>query len=67
MNVLGEVKSMEKMKRLEEMRTTNVSKMRINPYKMEMKMNFQLNVGMKPVEKKKYIHTNFLRWSALIG
>lgn len=43
MNVLGEVKSMEKMKRLEEMRTTNVSKMRINPYKMEMKMNFQLN------------------------
>lgn len=41
-------------------------KMRINPYKMEMKMNFQLNIGMKPVEKKIYIHTNFLRWSALI-
>lgn len=56
MNVLGEVKSMEKMKRLEEMRTTNVSKMRINPYKMEMKMNFQLNVGMKPVEKKIYTY-----------
>lgn len=56
MNVLGEVKSMEKMKRLEEMRTTNVSKMRINPYKMEMKMNFQLNIGMKPVEKKIYTY-----------
>lgn len=56
MNVLGEVKSMEKMKRLEEMRTTNVSKMRINPYKMEIKMNFQLNVGMKPVEKKIYTY-----------
>lgn len=41
-------------------------KMRIDPYKMEIKMNFQLNVGMKPVEKKIYIHTNFLRWSALI-
>lgn len=56
MNVLGEVKSMEKMKRLEEMRTTNVSKMRINPYKMEIKMNFQLNIGMKPVEKKIYTY-----------
>lgn len=38
-------------------------KMRIDPYKMEIKMNFQLNVGMK---QKIYIHTNFLRWSALI-
>lgn len=38
-------------------------KIRIDPYKMEIKMNFQLNVGMK---QKIYIHTNFLRWSALI-
>lgn len=31
-------------------------KMRIDPYKMEIKMNFQLNIGMKPVEKKIYTY-----------